>query len=103
MTGRPEVRYDFSAAEEVRAALRRLSEELGKLATLRKKKMSVDLDGPDRAPYTTPWRGQRRESFQSNFRQEHAELERLAAEATRLRSAVEAATREAHRAQSRHH
>ena len=94
------VKYNFAAATDLIWALGYLSGKLSDLDSSRRRLIGSDLDCPDHPAVSVPWRGKKRDEFDSRSTGEHHELTRLASEARHLQTLVQNATDAAQRAHS---
>jgi hypothetical protein len=84
--------YDFGAADRLSWALSNAHERIESFARLRAAQRSDLLGGPK----SDNWQGRRRDSFEKAFTAQQRALHELAEEMSRLKAAVDRATREAH-------
>ncbi|MDZ5447688.1 hypothetical protein U2F26_34130 [Micromonospora sp. 4G57] len=88
-------RYDFAAADHLSQKLSVLAEKIEWLAWLRKSQRSALLGDPS----SVKWTGKKRTAvFEPEFHREQSRLTALAAEAIRLKQAVDTATANAYAA-----
>jgi hypothetical protein len=86
------VGYDLNAAVRLSGDLSLLNTKLKDFITARERERQLRLDAPDAPPNTVPWTGERRHTFDGEFRHQQAELASLADLALTLKSKVEQAS-----------
>jgi hypothetical protein len=82
------IHYDFAAADQLSQKLSVLAQKIEWLVWLRKSQRSALLGDHS----SVKWSGQKRDAFESEFNSEQSRLTALAAEALRMKSAVDTAT-----------
>jgi hypothetical protein len=88
------IHYDFAAADQLSQKLSVLAEKIEWLVWLRKSQRSALLGDPS----SVKWTGRKRNAFEEKFNSEQSRLTALAAEALRMKSAVDTATANAYAA-----
>jgi hypothetical protein len=88
------IHYDFAAADQLSQKLSVLAQKIEWLVWLRKNQRSALLGDPS----SVNWSGRKRAAFEGAFHREQSRLTALAAEALRMKSAVDTATANAYAA-----
>jgi hypothetical protein len=86
------IHYDFAAADTLSRQLSVLAQKIEWLVWLRKGQRGAQLGDPS----SVNWSGQKRLKFEGDFDREQSRLTALAAEAKRMKSAVDTATANAY-------